>query len=481
MTVIKTIQHYFNKQGKPKGEQGQKALILLITLPCLSITLLALLLAAISPYLIAFIMIILSLIAVYVVITSEQRAEYQIRTLSNIIESMIGGDYSLRGRLQTNPAFQELLNLVNDLSETLSLHKIEAKESRQLLERIMEQMDAMVLATDEQGLVVMANASAKKLLLNNVTSIDGIALSQLEVGRKVLASASGLVVFNDEKPEHDANTHQQSQLHGEHFLFKESFLSDGRPHQLYMLTSAERLLMEKERQAWQSLLRVLSHEMNNSLTPISAISQSMKQRLSNTEKELNRQSLLEGVGIIHERSGSLTNFIARYSQLSHLPLPTKSQFKISQLIDHCTALFSEYCFPYEHSNQIDSFIDNESFSKLMVEGDKSQLQQVFINVFKNAVEAMTGDNPAEKNIVISCQQESRWLRITITDQGQGLANKDNLFVPFYSTKQLGSGIGLCLCRQILFNHGGTIVLNNNISGIGAHVILSLPYHKELIS
>jgi len=481
MTVIKIIQHFFVKKVKSKAGQGQKSLILLITLPCLLITLIALLLAAISPYLIAFIMIILSLIAVYVVVTSEQRAEYQIRTLSNIIESMIGGDYTLRGRLQTNPAFQELLNLVNNLSETLSLHKIEAKESRQLLERIMEQMDAMVLAIDEQGLVVMANASAKKLLLNNATSIEGIVLSQLEVGRKVLASAGGLVVFNDDKPEHNANAHQQSQLYGEHFLFKESFLSDGRPHQLYMLTSAERLLMEKERQAWQSLLRVLSHEMNNSLTPISAISQSMKQKLSNTDKALNRQSLLEGVGIIHERAGSLTNFIARYSQLSHLPLPTKAQFKISQLIDHCTALFSDYCFEYKNNNDVNSFIDNKLFSKLSIEGDKSQLQQVFINVFKNAVEAMTGSAQAGKNIAISCQQESKWLRIIITDQGQGLANKDNLFVPFYSTKPLGSGIGLCLCRQILFNHGGTIALNNNSSGIGAHVILSLPYHKELIS
>jgi len=124
----------------------------------------ALLLANVSGYLIAFINIILALVAVFIVVISQQRSQQQIRTLSNIIESMIDGDYSLRGRDQDNIAFQELLTLVNNLADTLALSKIEAKESRQLLDRIMQQMDAMVLAVDEQGRIVMANDSAQKLL-----------------------------------------------------------------------------------------------------------------------------------------------------------------------------------------------------------------------------------------------------------------------------------------------------------------------------
>ena len=473
MTVINHVKAFFAKKKIVKGSHGQKSLILLITLPCLLITLLALLAAAISPYLIAFIIIILCLVAAYVVVASEQRAEYQIRTLSNIIESMIGGDYSLRGRLQSNQAFQELLNSVNCLAETLSRHKIEAKESRQLLERIMAQMDAMVLAVDEQEVVVMANASAKKLLLNDVDSIENLKLSQLVVGRKLLASGGGLITFVK-----DGQADKQSTLHGEHFLFKEPFLSDGKHHQLYMLTSAERLLMEKERQAWQSLLRVLSHEMNNSLTPISAISQAMKQKLAKADNEINRQSLLEGIGIIHERSDSLTSFIARYSQLSHLPMPVKTQFKLQPLIEHCGALFSANCIQFDNNSKDGVLIGYESLSNLIVEGDKSQLEQVFINIFKNAVESMAAIDAPDNSISISCQHDAKLLHITISDQGQGLANNDNLFVPFYSTKAKGSGIGLCLCRQILFNHGGTISLNNNEDGVGAHVILSLPHSSH---
>ncbi len=126
----------------------------------------SLFLAQISGYLIAFILIVLLLLCSFVMVASKQNSQYQFRTLSNLIESMIDGDYTLRGRLQTNQAFQELLSSVNVLADTLSKHKIEAKESRLLLERIMEQMDAMVLAVNENGIIVMANASAKKLLLN---------------------------------------------------------------------------------------------------------------------------------------------------------------------------------------------------------------------------------------------------------------------------------------------------------------------------
>jgi len=457
-----------HEKNKPmvSPDKNQKPLILFVTLPCIFITFISLILADISPYLIAFIMIVLSLIGAYVVVASEQRAEYQIRTLSNIIESMIGGDYSLRGRLQTNQAFQELLNSVNTLADTLSRHKIEAKQSRQLLERIMEQMDAMVLAVDEKGLLVMANASAKKLLFDNIEDIENLELAKQPIGKIILNSAGGLIdISPDEK---------QPVLHGEHFLVKEQFLSDGKAHQLYLLTSAERLLIEKERQAWQSLLRVLSHEMNNSLTPISAISQSMKQKLSKPETEVNRQSLLTGVDIINERAGSLTSFISHFSQLSHLPLPIKSHFQLEQLLTHTKALFPDYCFDFAFNVDESESIDSYSLTNLWVDADKSQLEQVFINLFKNAIESMDVAKTNERDIALSIKQDSKWLHITVIDQGQGIANKDNLFVPFYSTKSQGSGIGLCLCRQILFNHGGTIELNNNTSGVGANAVVSLP-------
>lgn len=437
--------------GNSKYYQGdnQLKLVLLVCIPCFFISITALYLAEISGYLIAFIIIVLTLLCSYVVVASKLNSEYQIRTLSSLIESMIDGDYTLRGRLQTNQAFQELLNSINQLADTLSKHKIEAKESRLLLERIMEQMDAIVLATDENGFVVMANASANKLVLDNANDFSNLNLSSTLIGAEIVHATSGIVDFS------------HTNLMGEHFLFKESFLSEGKAHQLYMLTNAERLLMEKERKAWQSLLRVLSHEMNNSLTPIAAISQTMRSKLQKSNDEQQKASLLEGIGIINERASSLSEFIASYSQLAHLPKPIISSLNLKMMIDKLATLYPK-C-------QVKCLID----SALTIDVDKTQFEQVLINIFKNAVEAMS--QQSEKLIEVSCKKEGVWCHIIIRDHGAGIANLDNVFVPFYTTKNQGSGIGLTLCRQILFNHNGLIKLKNvEENTTGVEVTLSLP-------
>jgi nitrogen fixation/metabolism regulation signal transduction histidine kinase len=438
-----------------KPKKNHSLLALFLCLPCLIITTAALLFANVSGYLIAFIIIILSLIAVFIVVNSQQRSQQQIRTLSNILESMIEGDYSLRGREQDNKAFQELLTLVNNLADTLALSKIEAKESRQLLDRIMQQMDAMVLAVDEKGLIVMANDSAQKLLKIDMSKQAHLLFTSLAIGKIISEAQSGIIDF------------EQPQLRGEHFLFKEYFLSEGKQHQLFLITSAQRLLLEKERKSWQSLLRVLSHEMNNSLTPISSISQSMRSKLQDENKSLNRDSLLTGIDIINERASSLSSFIASYSQLSHLPEPNISTFSLEGFINNCVALFSDCSIVFP-----DSYIE---FDNVTINADKAQLEQVFINVLKNAKEAMEGSNKKEnKTIDVFCQTDDKYIHIHICDSGSGIANKDNLFVPFYSTKPQGSGIGLALCKQILFNHGGLLTLTNRKDLQGAEAIISLP-------
>jgi len=463
MKMIKVVKNIFGllpSKIRKITTREQRQLIAIICMPCLSITTFSLYLANISAYLIAFIFIILSILCTYFIVVSKQQAEHQFRTLSNIVEAMIQGDYSLKGRLQSNKAFEELLALVNSLSDTLSRHTIEARESRLLLERIMEQMDAMVLAVDENGCLVMANASAKKLFLTSVITNNnkqnneflGLKLAELSLGAAIVNASAGIITFND------------SALKGEHFLFKESFLSEGKVHQLYLITSAERLLMEKERKAWQSLLRVLSHELNNSLTPIIAISQAMQHKLKtvSNEGDLNVNSLSEGVNIINERAGSLSTFVASYSKLSHLPKPVKQKVSLETLLNYITKLFPDCSFT------ITSTITN--FEQFMIEIDGSQIEQVLINLFKNGIEAM--ELLPINSIDIVCNSDTKWLYLSVIDKGAGITNTDNLFVPFYSTKVTGSGIGLTLCRQILFNHNGLITLQNN--EVGTEAVLTLP-------
>jgi nitrogen fixation/metabolism regulation signal transduction histidine kinase len=205
--------------------------------------------------------------------------------------------------------------------------------------------------------------------------------------------------------------------------------------------------------------------MNNSLTPIVAISQSMQKKLQKDNDEIAKTSLLEGVNIINERADSLSQFIASYSQLSQLPKPNKLVFKLTLMIDKLAILYPR-C-------KIKCLFDTE----LLIEADKNQLEQVLINLFKNAVEAM--DNVDEKIIEISSSTEGNWQHIKLRDFGSGIANLDNVFVPFYTTKPQGSGIGLALCRQILFNHNGSIKIDNHQSAYpkknqGVEVVLSLP-------
>jgi signal transduction histidine kinase len=186
----------------------------------------------------------------------------------------------------------------------------------------------------------------------------------------------------------------------------------------------------------------------------------MQKKLAQPLESLNANTLREGVSIINERADSLSAFISSYSQLSHLPEPNKKIVPLIALIQGLVPLFTEGRVVVDASCDIE------------LDVDKSQVEQVLINVFKNGFEAMA--NISDKEVRVCCFQEGKWQHIIVSDQGMGIANSDNLFVPFYSTKPQGSGIGLALCKQILFNHNGLISLKNKNVGTGVEAIISLP-------
>lgn len=427
-------------------------LILLACLPSLGVALIAMVMAGLSPYLIGFIALVLILIIVHCVVSGAYHSDYQIRTLSNLIEAMIDGDYTLRGRVQSNPAFEELLVLINQLADTLQRHRLAAEESQLLLDKIMEQMDAMVFAINPDHRIEMQNGSARKLLFRNQP-----------VDQPLDWQASGLAVLRDVQ-QSGVVTLDAKELKGEFFLFKDRFISDNQEHDLYLLTRADRLLREKEREAWQNLLRVLGHEVNNSLTPIATFSRSMLRKLHNKPGHETIETFEEGLTIIRERAESLSAFINSYSELSRLPAPQKTPvdwyqrlLRLADLIPGCSTT----------SHVVDS-----SIKTTPVFADPQQLDQVFINLLRNASESMA--SVATKTIELDAQREQNWLHVMIRDRGVGIANESNLFVPFYTTKASGSGIGLVLCRQIVMNHDGHLSIRNREDGDGAEAIVSLP-------
>lgn len=456
MTIASQYKRFINFVSRLNPFKGyaneQAGLVLIASVPCLILGLVSLRIAGASYYLISFFAIIFLLLIAYAAITGKGRANYQLQTLSNLVEAMIDGDYTLRGRKQSNPAFQDLLNLINQLSDNLHKHKLKAEESQLLLEKVMQQMDALIIATDSHGLLAIMNEAARQGFDFDRDLSEGYQLKDIGMEELVEKEHSGVVKI------------KRNNIAGEYFLYRDQFYSDNKEHQLYLLTRADKMLREKEREAWQNLLRVLSHELNNSLTPIATFSNTMLRKIKKEKQVTDVKRFTDGLCVIKERAESLNQFITSYSQLSHLPKANKQSYQWRNKMLQLMSLFDDCVFEHELS-------ENQNFD-FSIQADPQQLEQVFINLFKNARESMS--DKSSKVIEVSASFDDKNLEIKISDQGEGIANPDNLFVPFYTTKKSGSGIGLTLCQQILQNHNGSIQLNNRASQQGAEVLLQLP-------
>jgi nitrogen fixation/metabolism regulation signal transduction histidine kinase len=252
------------------------------------------------------------------------------------------------------------------------------------------------------------------------------------------------------------------------------------PHTLVVLSDVSRALREEERRAWQRLIRVMGHELNNSLAPIKSIAGSLNARLSamNLDAE-QRQDFERGLGIIETRAASLNRFLQAYRQLSQMPPPLLQQCSISTLVKRVAALETRV-----HVTVVPG-------PDIAVMADPDQLEQMLINLLRNAAEAVlespaAGPNANGSNdiagetappVVFTWRATQKDVILTIEDYGPGVSNPGNAFVPFYTTKPGGSGIGLVLSRQISEAHGGSLELANRVGQGGCAVTVSLPRTK----
>jgi signal transduction histidine kinase len=232
------------------------------------------------------------------------------------------------------------------------------------------------------------------------------------------------------------------------------------PHQLLVITDLTRPLREEELQAWQRIVRVLGHELNNSLTPIKSIAGSLETILKKDPlPEDWHEDMTRGLNIIGGRAESLARFLGAYAKLARLPRPTLAPVRVADWLQRGARL--ETRVP----------IVIEAGPELTVQADRDQLEQVLINLLRNAADANDTDGG---RIVIRWRFERWQLIVEILDDGPGLAATANLFVPFFTTKPGGSGIGLVLCRQIVEAHGGTLSLTNRLDARGCVARLQLP-------
>ncbi len=243
-------------------------------------------------------------------------------------------------------------------------------------------------------------------------------------------------------------------------LRRTTFRQEGRPHQLVVLADVSRPLRDEERQAFQRLIRVIGHEINNSLAPIKSIAGSLESLLARDPIPDDwDEDMRRGLAVIAARSDSLSRFTTAYARLAKLPAPRFDSVDVPALVRRIVNVETRLGVRVESSPDI------------TLRADPDQLEQLLINLVHNAVDAAL---ETTGGVSVGWRAAGRQLELWIDDQGAGLPSASNLFVPFFTTKPGGSGIGLVLCRQIAEAHGGTLTLENRTAPTGCRAFLRLP-------
>jgi two-component system, NtrC family, nitrogen regulation sensor histidine kinase NtrY len=379
----------------------------------------------------------------------RERVVRPLQTLSNLLAALLEGDYSIRSRgATTHDALGLAMLEVNALGQTLREQRLGALEASALLRKVIDEIDVAIFAFDHDLKLRLVNRAGERLLDQpaermTARTAESLGLEQLLEGgdqRVVDATFPG--------------------ARGRWQLRRSMFRQGGAPHQLLVLSDLSKTLREEELQAWQRLIRVLSHEINNSLAPIKSIAGSLMASLSRTPRDGDwDEDMQRGLSIIAGRSEALQRFMASYARLARLPPPRLQPLPIDEWVQRVVALETRLPVGIERGPDV------------TIRADGDQLDQLLINLVRNAVDASLETNGG---VCIGWEANGSSVAIWVRDEGHGLADTTNLFVPFFTTKPNGSGIGLALSRQIADAHKGSLTVENRRGRSGAEARLVLP-------
>jgi PAS domain S-box-containing protein len=380
---------------------------------------------------------------------ARERVIRPLQTLSNLLSGLREGDYSVRGAgANDQDALGIAVTEINALGNTLQAQRLGAMEATALLRTVIAEIDAAIFAFDGNDTLRLVNREGERLLGQPVERLLGRDAATLGLG----------AYLRDDAPRTLEMAHNGQNTRWE--VRRRAFRQDGLPHQLLVLTDVSHVLREEERLAWQRIVRVLSHEINNSLAPIKSIARSLQRVLKREPRSADwEQEALHGLDVIEGRSGSLSRFLQAYARLAQLPKPVRRPVDVDAWVRRVVEL--EERMPV-------GLCPGPPTSML---ADRDQLDQLLINIVRNAVDA-TADTGG--GVTVSWTTDDVAVVVTVEDEGPGLANTANLFVPFFTTKPNGTGIGLALSRQIAEGHGGVLTLENREDRPGVRARLRLP-------
>ena len=391
------------------------------------------------------------IIATWLVVAAllRERVVRPLPTLSNLLGALREGDYSIRARGADREDALGLAFLeANVLGETLRSQRLGAMEATTLLRTVMAEIDVAVYAFDENEKLRLVNRAGARVLHQPAERLLGRTAEQLGLDVALRGETSRAIDL------------ELPGARGRWETRRSVFRQDGRPHTLLVLADLNKTLREEELKAWQRLVRVLSHEINNSLAPIKSIAGSLQSILDRQPSPADAGAdLKRGLNVIGGRADALVRFMSSYARLARLPTPTLQPLDVSAWVKRIAAL----------ETRLPVRVDAGPDVALRADGD--QLDQLLINLVRNAVDASL---ETSGRVAMGWTRNNGMLEVRVEDEGRGIESGANLFVPFYTTKPEGSGIGLVLSRQIAEAHGGTITLENRSGRPGCVAVVKLP-------
>jgi nitrogen fixation/metabolism regulation signal transduction histidine kinase len=384
-----------------------------------------------------------------------------IRRLREMLESVRMRDFSLQYSLEKlsgeeRRMAEEINSVIREFRETE--HRREGESH--FYDALLSKVDSILIATDEAGRVRWMNKAAVDGLcgfrfesLENLATLHPSLPKQLKELRKGNVSLLSFSMNDGEERRYAAS-------------ITKIFVS-GIAYRLYSLQSVSTILRQGETLAQQRLIRVLTHEIMNSLTPIISLSDTLADNIAlGNGRNINDEEMGTALAAISNRAKGLMEFVQRYRMLSGIAPPAINAVKVHELITSIQRLVEL------QMNENCNINFNICCEDAVIGIDRTQIEQVLLNLLKNALE--TGATCVDVTVALS--DDERWLKVSVTDNGGGFTQEaaDNLFTPFFTTKPGGQGIGLAVCRQIMSNHGGFVGAECTEDGNGARFTLRLP-------
>jgi nitrogen fixation/metabolism regulation signal transduction histidine kinase len=362
--------------------------------------------------------------------------ERTVKDMKRLVESIRFSEFniSFKNFSRRGLAPELILNMEDAISHfNRKLRKMEAEQN--FYDSLLNRIDFGVLVVDKQGKVNWINKAALDVFgkpqPHVLSDLKNVSPDLPETLDRLIPRETKIIRIEQEKVVHQLA------------VTAIYFILEGKELKLISLKNIQSVLEESESDAWKKLIRVLTHEIMNSLTPIISLSETFSEL-----NEENREWLSRAMQTIHRRSKGLVDFVNNYKKLTHIPQPVTTRFLACEWIDDIAHLLKADGYVFDYSVQPQDIV---------IEADRSLMEQVLINLIKNACESAPPDKPVSVQLAVSKNEYQRPV-IQVSDTGQGILPEvlDKIFVPFFTTKTAGSGIGLSICRQIINLHGGTI-------------------------